>query len=245
MGEAGKADAQASATTMVEVETSIRVIYSRCAPGSSSHNSFPHGSSSSSSDDIRSHNSEDRGISSSTPGPAGRDHLPISSSTPGPAGRDQPPNSSTGAECPTSGDGIGEETSRTEISHTGSDTCVSGAARMSVSPQGAGQLRPHQRRSIVRMRHHLFQELMPRSTAPALPPSGHRTTAMDIRPRPATDLCRHTTALYLPRRCHDRPDLTYHFHWRLPRNSIGASRPGNPRLDGHITCLQASFRFRI
>ena len=86
MGEAGKADAQASATTMVEVatsNTSNRDTRSRCPPGSStsrphgsdsSHNSRPHGSSSSSSSgDIRSRNSGDRGISSSTPGPAGRD----------------------------------------------------------------------------------------------------------------------------------------------------------------------------
>ena len=113
VGEAGKADAQASATTMVEVVTSNRVIRSRYTPGSntsrphgsdSGHNSRSHGSSSSSSSgDIRSHNSGDRGISSSTPGPAGRDHLP---------------NNSTGAEHPTSGDNnIGEEISRTAAAH--------------------------------------------------------------------------------------------------------------------------------
>ena len=139
MGEAGKADAQPSATTLVEVATSNRVIRSRCTPGSntsrphgsdSSHNSRPHGSSSSSSSggDIRSHNSGDRGIISSTPGPAGRDHLP---------------NSSTGAYRRTSGDNNIEE----EISRTGSGACVSGAARRSISPPSAEQLRPHQRHS--------------------------------------------------------------------------------------------------
>ena len=144
MGEAGKADAQPSTTTMVEVATSKRVIRSRYTPGSntsrphgsdSSHNSRPHGSSSnnSSSGDIRSHNSGDRGISSSTPGPAGRDHLP---------------NSSTGAERPTSGDNnIGEK-----ISRTGSGACVSSAARRSISPQSAEQLRPHQCHSICHPR---------------------------------------------------------------------------------------------
>ena len=160
MGEAGKGGDQASATTMVEVaisNTSSRGTRSRRPPSSSSstsrphgsdnnHSSRPHGSSSSSSSDIRSHNTGDRSISSSTPGPAGRDH---------------PPNSSTRAEHPPSGDDIGAE-----ISRTGSDACVSGARR-SISPQSAGQFRPHQRHSIIRTRHHLFQELMSRSTAPA------------------------------------------------------------------------------
>ena len=246
MGEASKAGDQASATTLVEFATSST--RSGCSTGSStsrphrngsSHNSRPHGNSSSSgSGNIRSHSSGDRGISSSTPGPAERDHLLISRSTPGPAGRNRLPNSSTGAERPTSGD-IGAE-----ISRTGNDTCVSGAARRSIYPQSGGQLRPHKRHWIVHMWHHHFQELMRRSTAPSLLPPGHRTTAMDIRPRPATDLGRHTTA-YLPRRCHDHPDLTDHLHRHLPQNPTGASRPGNPRLYGHITCLQASFRVRI
>ena len=239
MGESGKARDQASATTMVEVaisNPSNRGIRNRCTPGSStsrphgsstslpsgsdsSHNSRPHGSSR---DDI--HNSGDRGNSSSTPGPAGRDH---------------PPNNSTGVELPISGDDIGAE-----ISRTGSDTCDSGAARRSIPLQNAGKLRPHQSRSTVRTRHHLFQELMPRSTAPAPLPPGHHTTAMDIRPYPATDLRHHTTALHLPHRCHDCPDLTDHLHRRLPQNPTGASRPDNPRLYGHNTCLQASFRVR-
>ena len=162
MGEAGKGGDQASATTMVEVaisNTSSRGTRSRRPPSSSSSTSRPHGSdnnhssrphgsssSSSSSSDIRRHNTGDRSISSSTPGPAGRDH---------------PPNSSTRAEHPPSGDDIGAE-----ISRTASDACVSGARR-SISPQSAGQFRPHQRHSIIRTRHHLFQELMSRSTAPA------------------------------------------------------------------------------
>ena len=231
MGEAGKADAQASATTMAEVATSNRVIRNRGTPGSNTgrphgsnpnHNSRPHGSnSSSSSDNIRSHNSGDHGISSSSPGPAGRDHLP---------------NSRTGAERLTSGDNNTGE----EISCTGTScACVSGVAKRSTSPQSAGQLRPHQRRSIVRMRHHL-QELMSRSTAPALLPRGHRTIAMDVRPRQTTGLRRHTTAMHLPRRCHHRPDLTDHLHRRLSWNPIGASRPGTPTLYRHITCPQAS-----
>ena len=223
MGEAGKADAQASATTVVKVITTNRVTRNRCTLGSTT--GHPHGSNTSR-DDIHSHNSGDRNISSSTPGPARRDHLP---------------NSSTGAECLTSGDNnIGEE-----ISLTGtSGACVRGAARRSTSPQSAGQLRPHQRRSIVRMRHHL-QKLMSRSTAPALLPRGHRTTAMDIRPRQATGLRRHTTAMHLPRRCHHRPDLTDHLHRRLLRNPTGALPPGTPRLYSRITCLQASFRVRF
>ena len=45
MGKADKADAQASATTMVEVTTSNRVIRNRCTPGSNT--SCPHGSHSS------------------------------------------------------------------------------------------------------------------------------------------------------------------------------------------------------
>ena len=154
MGETGEAGAQASATTMVaNSNTSNRGSSSKCTPGSSSsshtprgsdssHNSRPHGSSSG---DIRSH-SGDHGNSSSTPGPAGRDH---------------PHNSSTGAERP-----ISRDNSIWEISRTGSDTCVSGAARRSISPQSAEKLRPHQRRSIVRTRHHLFRELMPRSAFP-------------------------------------------------------------------------------
>ena len=173
VGEAGKADAPASTTTMVEVATSNRVIHNRCTPGSntsrphgsdSSHNIRPYGSSSSSScsssSDIRSHNNGDGGISSSTPGLAGRDLLH---------------KNSTGAEHLTSGDNdIGEEISRTGTS----GACISGAARRSTSLQSTGQLRPHQRRSIVSMRHHL-QEPMSRSTAPVLLPRGHRTTAIE------------------------------------------------------------------
>ena len=49
--------------------------------------------------------------------------------THGPAGKDHPPNSSTGAERSLSGDDIGAE-----ISRTGSDACVSAAARRSISP---------------------------------------------------------------------------------------------------------------
>ena len=229
MGDAGKADAQASATTMVEVATSNRVIRNRCTPGSNisrphgsdgSHNSCPHGSSG----DIRSHDNGDRGISSSTPGPAGRDHLP---------------NSSTGGERLTGKDNnIGKEISRTGTSAA----CVSGAARRSTSPQSAGKLRPHQRRSTVRKRHHL-QELISRCTAPALLPRGHRTTAMDIRPRQATGLRHHTTPMHLPRRYHHRPDLTDYLHRRLPRNPTGASPPGTPRPYRHIACLRRVFEF--
>ena len=183
MGEAGKAGVQASATTMVEVATSNtrnRGTRSRCSPGSStshphgnnsSHNSRPHDNSSS---DIRSHNSGDRGISNLIPGPAGKHHLPIRSSPPGPAGRDHPPNSSTGTERPTGGDDIGEEISTT-ISRTGSDTFVSGAARRSISPQSAGQLRPHQRRRIIRTGHHLFpgSYAAQSSTCPPPPRTSH------------------------------------------------------------------------
>ena len=86
---------------------------------------------------------------------------------------------------------------------------------------------------------------MPRSTAPAALPPRRRTTTMGIRPRPATDLRHHTTAIHLSRRCHNRLDLTDHLHRRLPRNPTGVSPPGNPRLYGHNTCLQASLRVPI
>ena len=179
---------------------------------------------------IRSHNSENiRGISSTILGPGGRDYLP---------------NSSTGVERFTSGDNnFGEKISRIGTS----GVCVNAAARGSIFPQSAGQLetRPHQRRSIVRIRHH-FQELMSGSTAPAPLPREHRTNAaMDTRPRQITGLHRHQPAMHLPRRCHRRPDLTDHLHWRFPRNSTGAFHPGTPRLYRHITCLQASFQIRF
>ena len=86
---------------------------------------------------------------------------------------------------------------------------------------------------------------MSRGTAPALFPRGHRTTAMDIRPRQATGLRRHTTAMHLPRRYHHHPDLTDHLYRRLPRNPTGASRLGTPRFYRYITCLQTSFRGRF
>ena len=103
-GEAGKADAWESATTMVITNNSSNTgTHSRHPPGSctsssshphgsdSSHNSRPHGSSSSSdilnpnsrphgssSSDIHSHSSGDRGISRPPPGPGptGRDYSP-------------------------------------------------------------------------------------------------------------------------------------------------------------------------
>ena len=53
MGEAGKVDAQASVTTIVEVATSNRVIRNRCTPGSKTSN--PYGSNTGRGD-IRSHN---------------------------------------------------------------------------------------------------------------------------------------------------------------------------------------------
>ena len=74
VGEAATADAQSSATTMVEVATSKRIIHNRCIQGSSSAhstiNSRPNGSSSSG--DIRSRSRGGiRSISSTIPGPAG------------------------------------------------------------------------------------------------------------------------------------------------------------------------------
>ena len=256
--EASKAGARASATTMVVTNnTSNRGILSRHLPGSSStshphgnessHNGRPPGSSNSSSD-IHSHSSGDRSISGRPPDPelTGRDHLFVSSSTPEPAGRGHLPNSSTVAEGPTrSFDIIGEA-----ISRTGSRPCVSGAVRRSISPQTAGQLRPHPCHSSVRTRHHRFQELTPRSTTPAPLPPGHRTTAMDIRPLQATGLRRNTPAKYLPRQCHRRPDLSdqlheLHLRRRLPRNPTETSPPGNPTRYGYNTCLQASLRIQI
>ena len=114
MDEAGKAGARASATTMVVTNNiSNRGILSTHLPGSSStshphgsdinHNSRPLGSSSSSSD-IHSHSSGDRGISRrpTDPGPTG--------------GKGHLPNSSTVVEGPTSGDDIiGEAISRTGV----------------------------------------------------------------------------------------------------------------------------------
>ena len=104
-------------------------IRGRCTLGSStSHprrcrNSRTHGSSTgtststSTSRDFRSYNSRDRIISSSTPGAAGEDH-PISSGE---------------EERTTSIDhNIGEE-----INLTSSASCVSSAARRSISPQTA------------------------------------------------------------------------------------------------------------
>ena len=227
MGEAVTADAQPSATTMVEVAISNRVVHNRCTLGSNS--SRPHGSSSSSGD-IHSHNNgEIRGTSSVIPGPAGRDHRP---------------NSSTGAERLTSGDNnIGEE-----ISYTGtSSACVNAAASRIISPQSAGQLEtcPHQRRSTIHIRLHV-QELMSRSTAPASLPRRHRTnTAMGTRLRQVTGLHHHQPAIHLPRRCHHRLDLTDHFNRCLPRNPTGAFHPGTPRLSRHIMCRQASSRIRF
>ena len=169
MAEAGKAGPRASATTMVVANNiSNRGTLSRHPPSSSntSSTSHPHGSDSShnSRPPGSSHSSGDRGISGRPPdpGPTGRDHLPVSSSTPGPGGRGHLPNSSTVAEGPTRGDDIIGET----ISRTGSRPCVSGAVRWSISPQTAGQLRPHSCQSIVRTRHHRLQELTPRSTTP-------------------------------------------------------------------------------
>ena len=151
--EAGKAGARASATTMVVTNNiSNRGILSTHLPRSSStshpqgsnsnHNSHPPGGSSSSSN-IHSHSSGDRGISRrpSDPGPTGRDHLPVSSSTPGPAGRGHLPNSSTVAEDLTRGDDIiGKAISRTDTRF-----CVSGAVRRSISTRHG----PHRHRGAV------------------------------------------------------------------------------------------------
>ena len=75
IGKATTADAQLSATTMVEVATSNRVIHNRCILGSnSSHNIINDSRSngSTSSGDIRSHSSGDiRSITSTIAGPAG------------------------------------------------------------------------------------------------------------------------------------------------------------------------------
>ena len=52
----------------------------------------------------------------------------------------------------------------------------------------------------------------------------------------------HHASLYLPSRCHRRPDLFgLHLRRHLPRIPTGASPPGHPRLYRHNTCLQASF----
>ena len=149
-----------------------------------------------------------------------RDHLPVSSSTPGPAGRCHLPNNSTVAGGPTRGDDIiGEATSR-----TGSRPCVSGAVRRSISLQTAGQLRPHPCHNIARTQHHRFQELTPCSTTPAPLPSGHRTTAMDIRPLQATSLRRNTPATHLPSRCHHRLEVPGQADWNFSSGQSQALR---------------------
>ena len=121
--EVGRAGAQAGATTMVVAAIS-KDIRDRCTLGSStSHprrcrNSHTHGSSRSCTNrNFRSYNSRDRIISSPTSGAAGEDH----------------PTSGGEEERTTSVDHmIGEE-----ISRTSSASCVSMAARRSISPQTA------------------------------------------------------------------------------------------------------------
>ena len=139
--EAGKAGAQAGATTMVVAAISSKCIRGRCNPGSSTshprqcHNSYVNGStstSSSTSRDFRSYNSRDRSINSPTPGGNGREHLTISSPTPGAAGEDLLPNSGEEERITSEDHNIGGE-----ISHTSSASCVSSAARRGSSPQTA------------------------------------------------------------------------------------------------------------
>ena len=125
MDEVGRAGAQVGATTVVVAAIS-KDVRGRCTLGSSTshprrcHNSRTHGSTSTStstSHDFCSYNSWDRTISSPTSGAAGEDH----------------PTSSGEEECTTSIDhNIGEE-----ISLTSSASCVSSAARKSISPQTA------------------------------------------------------------------------------------------------------------
>ena len=167
MGEAGKADAQASATTMAEIATSNRVIRNKCTLGSNTGR--PHGSSTSHGD-----------IRSTTGGafaaPAVQPLGQLGETTSSTA---VPERSASPAETTTSG-------RRSVALAPAAHMC--GAARRSISSQSAGQLEtcPHQRRNIVRIRHHL-QELMSHRTAPPLLPRGHRAnTAMYIRPRQAT-----------------------------------------------------------
>ena len=139
--EAGKAGAQAGATTMVVAAISSKDIRGRCTLGSSSshprrcHNSRTHGSSSNStstSRDFRSHSSRDRSINSPTPGAAGREYLTISRPTPGAAGEDHLPSSGEEERITSGGHNIGED-----ISHTSSAPCVSSAVRRSISAQTA------------------------------------------------------------------------------------------------------------
>ena len=123
--EVDRAGAHAGATTRVVAAIS-KDIRGRCTMGSStSHprrcrNSRRHGSSSSSSSTsriFRSYNSRDRTISSPTPGAPGEDH----------------PDSSGEEERTISVDhDTGEE-----IIFTSSASCVSSAARRSISPQTA------------------------------------------------------------------------------------------------------------
>ena len=215
--ETGKAGARASATTVAASNNiSNRGILRTHLPHlpRSTSTSHPHASNSNhysrppggSNSDIHNHSSGDRGIRRrlTDPGPTGRDHLPVSSSTSGPGGRGHLPNSSTVAEGLTCGDDIIGEA----IRRTGSRLCVSGAVRRGISPQTAGQLGLHPCHSIVRTRHHRFQELTPRSTTPAPLSPRHRTTTMDIRPLQATGLHRNTPATHLPSRCHRRTDST-------------------------------------
>ena len=204
--------------------------------GSSTSSSHPHGTSSSNGH-LHSNNSSSEDHDNSSP-------------THGPAGRARPLNSDTGAECPIKGD----NSIREEGSRAGSVPCVSGAARMNISPLSAGQLHAPQHHSIASTRHYLTQEHMPRSTAHPLQ-RGQRTTVMDIprlhpatdhpHRKPATDLPHRKPAIDLPRQCHDRLDLTDHLHRRPNLNPTGASHPANPRLCRHNMCHQASFRVRI
>ena len=154
-------------------------------------------------------------------------------------------------------DQLDETTSRTavperfgdEISRINTSRVRANAeARRSTSPQSAGYVktRPHQRRSTVRIRHHL-QELISSSTAPA--PLSHRhrrNTAMDTRSRQVTGLhCLHQLAMH---RCHHLPDPMDHLHRRVPRGPTGALHQGIPRPSRHILSRQACFRevrFRV
>ena len=204
--------------------------------GNNTSSSHPHGTSSSSGH-LHSNKSSSKDHDNSSP-------------THGPAGRARPLNSSTGAECPIKGDNSIKE----EDSRAGSVPCVSGAARMHISPLSAGQLHAPQHHSIASTRHHLTQEHMPRSTAHSLQ-CGQRTTVMGIprlhpatdhpHRKPATDLPHPKPAMNLPLQCHNRLDLTDHFHRRPGLSPTGASHPANPRLCRHNMCHQASFRVRI
>ena len=228
--EAGKAGARTSATTMVVTNNiSIRGILSTHFPRSSStshphgsnsnHNSHPPGGSSSSSD-IHSHSSGDRGISRrpTDPGPTGRDHLPVSSSIPGPAGRGHFPNSSTG----------GRPHPRRRH-HRGGD-------------------QPHWQQVLCQWcgeAEHFPANC--RAAAPASVPQ-HRPYAASSFPgayaaQYNTCLRRTTPATHLPSRCHRRLDLSdrlheLHLHRHLPRKLTGTFSLGNPRRYGRNTCLR-------